>query len=1466
LILGAWGGATVCAAPDDAAASPSKATRQPPPVAPIKYLEAGARLFNAAETSQQLELASKYLEAANSYRDQLLPDEQTTLDAYLKELSKAKAVVASSKAAAPGGAAKAESPAAGPSAPAAAPASGSGHGAAAAAPESARSGLMVQSSTDVKQRARWLLHEAREQIHLGNYDAAQRKADEADALDIKWGLFDDTPAKVTEEIKKARPKASPGGVVQPGMPHDRRTAKARLREARAALDARQFEQAEAIALDVKSWGLSYGLFEDSPDKVASAARALRRRDKIRNTPQKEQSSQGIYDILVQESRQLLALGKLDEAEAKARQAERMNVVPGLTADRAEAVLHEVAMARARKEPMVVPPKPGAEAPAVALERQANELLDKGDQAAAQAKFAEVERASPQGPPKLAAAADAPKADIDLAVRQSASPEPGAAPELAAPSDHKTDESPAPPAAVAEPPAAAAAAPKVDSPAAGAAAHKGEQLLAEASELYKSGNYQAAKNLVSQAKTGKLRVDAQADELAAQITLAEQGGALGLYESALASLRSGNNTRARALLTEVTAAGDALDENLRGKVESLLQKLPADDKGKPDAKSGSQPVQDAEALAAQKLNAEVGTKIAEGRRLQEIDPDKAISLYERTIQAVGAAGLSADLTRPMTRRLEVALELAKKDKVAFEARMQDKKLRAEIEIKRLRILEADNAKKARMKELMDKATTAYANGNYLECEAFAKRAMEVDPNEVAASLMVYKARWERRFKQDKELRAEQEEGVVQAFQGVTEASIMDPEVQLRDIKFPKTFKDLTRERLAMNARLEPQKDPKVLAIESKLKERISMNMDKQPLSEAITYLQNYTGLNIVLDPKALSEEGLTSASPVSLAVNQISLKAALKLLLRPLNLTYKVEDEVVLITSAQASQAQTYPKTYYVGDLIMPPDKPPQNLMAHSLMSPDHASNAAGGPVPVQGAYGADPRLNQNTSGDGVIKGERPKLDMTPIIQLITTSIAPGTWRVYDNANQDVSAAYGLGAGLGGGDGGGGGLDQNRPPGAITPFFLSISLIIRHTAEVHEQVADLLRQLRRLQDLQVSVEVRFINVTDNFFEQIGVDFDFQIQSDTVGKHTTFAFPNPAAIISGIVTSTSTATGTTGGTATGTTGTTGGGGTTGTTGGGGGGGAAAGATGGAAAGATGGGGTTASGTTTGTSTSTGTAPVYIVNPIRDHAYPGQTPLIVGTGGAGLNNFSNNLNMQYVGPTAAQVNPFNFVPNSGMTFGIAFLSDVEVFMFLQAAQGDSRSNVTQAPKLTTFNGAPATIFSNTSQYYIATLFPIVGPGSVAFVPGVGLIPSGVTLTVTPVVSADRRYVRLTLAPFFNTLNNFTTIQVPAAVGGSGLGGASATINATIQLPNVTTFTITTTVTVPDGGTVLMGGVKSLREERNEQGVPIMSKIPLIDRLFRNIGIGRQTTSIMLMVTPRIVILEEEEERLGIPPSVAL
>ncbi|REJ90056.1 MAG: hypothetical protein DWQ34_09645 [Planctomycetota bacterium] len=103
----------------------------------------------------------------------------------------------------------------------------------------------------------------------------------------------------------------------------------------------------------------------------------------------------------------------------------------------------------------------------------------------------------------------------------------------------------------------------------------------------------------------------------------------------------------------------------------------------------------------------------------------------------------------------------------------------------------------------------------------------------------------------------------------------------------------------------------------------------------------------------------------------------------------------------------------------------------------------------------------------------------------------------------------------------------------------------------------------------------------------------------------------------------------------------------------------------------------------------------------------------------------------------------------------------------------------------------------------------------------------------------------------------------GGQGAGQqqAAAVGNITVQQPVVDVISVTTVVSVPDGGTVLLGGVKQLREGRNMAGVPILNKLPYVSRLFKNTGVGRETDSLLLMVTPRIIIQEEEEELLGIP-----
>jgi len=68
----------------------------------------------------------------------------------------------------------------------------------------------------------------------------------------------------------------------------------------------------------------------------------------------------------------------------------------------------------------------------------------------------------------------------------------------------------------------------------------------------------------------------------------------------------------------------------------------------------------------------------------------------------------------------------------------------------------------------------------------------------------------------------------------------------------------------------------------------------------------------------------------------------------------------------------------------------------------------------------------------------------------------------------------------------------------------------------------------------------------------------------------------------------------------------------------------------------------------------------------------------------------------------------------------------------------------------------------------WPRADAQAIAYNPVIGFIPTGQTLTVTPVVSADRRYVRMTLNPFFNALNSISTFNFAGgAVGGGGVTG---------------------------------------------------------------------------------------------------
>ncbi len=148
-----------------------------------------------------------------------------------------------------------------------------------------------------------------------------------------------------------------------------------------------------------------------------------------------------------------------------------------------------------------------------------------------------------------------------------------------------------------------------------------------------------------------------------------------------------------------------------------------------------------------------------------------------------------------------------------------------------------------------------------------------------------------------------------------------------------------------------------------------------------------------------------------------------------------------------------------------------------------------------------------------------------------------------------------------------------------------------------------------------------------------------------------------------------------------------------------------------------------------------------------------------------------------------------------------------------------------------------------------------------------AGAAFQVTPAVSADRRFVRIGVNGTF-TFPNLRAplvpiqIPVPTVLYGPGKGKTVGPPERIFQvfLPQLafTTIGLNTGGFVPDGGTAVLGGYQSVMEARNEFGVPVLSRIPYLSRLFRNVGYGRQASGFNIAVSPRVIILEEEEQKL--------
>ncbi len=793
-----------------------------------------------------------------------------------------------------------------------------------------------------------------------------------------------------------------------------------------------------------------------------------------------------------------------------------------------------------------------------------------------------------------------------------------------------------------------------------------------------------------------------------------------------------------------------------------------------------PIQKAELESQEKtrrLYREVTAELANANETKISEPLDTLDQLERLRRRVDGSDIAENSKRTIALLVDRAISEQKQYNEANRAQinldLQNEAVRTEMATDLARNATIDQE----VASLVETFNELMAEKRFQEAEVVAKQVSELKPGDSIAISMAHNARTGTRILMDQEVRDAGQLAFLDTMIGVqSAANDFDPNNEYR---FADPEDWATRSRARLNDR---GGDSRLSAMEQVIEQKMSTEVDinyrNRPLGEVLDDLSATTGIPIVMDVRSLSAVRVTSDTPITLQLRKaIPLKSALNIMLENIELTHVIENDVLYVTSIEAKRSKVYPRTYRVTDLVTPipnfvssyEDGLAGALRAAYQMTapqtdvhimPVSMTDLGNGMAKKMSPGSINPNVLGQYHGMGSQGGFGPNsppggaaggssfADFQSLIDLIQTTVVPDTWEA-----------------LGG-------------PSTMAPYPQNLSLVISTTSDVHDQIADLLDSLRALQNLQITIEVRFITLSDSFFEQIGIDFNVQFDDNVTQLPT------------------------------------------------------------------------------------------------DDGGPSVT---IGLGADGLP--TPNLDIQFNNGSFGTTPPFGgFDAGSASTLGFAILSDIEAFFFLQAAQGDNRNNIMQAPKVTLFDGQIATIQDQTQKPFVTSITPVVGDFAVAQQPVIVVLNEGTQLNVQGIVSDDKRFVRLTLVPFFSQIGDVDTFTFEGRrtsssssrdqnqdTNGDGViddkdaisetGNTDVIEGTTVQLPTFAFTTVSTTVSVPDGGTILLGGIKRLAEGRSERGVPMLSKIPYISRLFRNVSVGRDARSLMLMVTPRIIIQEEEE-----------
>ena len=180
----------------------------------------------------------------------------------------------------------------------------------------------------------------------------------------------------------------------------------------------------------------------------------------------------------------------------------------------------------------------------------------------------------------------------------------------------------------------------------------------------------------------------------------------------------------------------------------------------------------------------------------------------------------------------------------------------------------------------------------------------------------------------------------------------------------------------------------------------------------------------------------------------------------------------------------------------------------------------------------------------------------------------------------------------------------------------------------------------------------------------------------------------------------------------------------------------------------------------------------------------------------------------------------------------------LYIQALTATSRFRIASRPSVFTANNKKAVIFNGKK---------IAVPTSTVTTLGAG----GSATTTTGSQQSNIQYqdvvLKIEVVPLINSAREIT-LQI-IQTNDNIIPGQSTNIGGGVTVPEIATQELTTTVTVPDRSTILLGGLITQEDTRTSAGVPFLSSIPLMGNLFKSTTDATRREELVVMIQPSVV-----------------